>query len=165
MILTLNKTSMEIKRLLLFSIIILIFSIACFGQRNKKVLLPIVEAPTSAQKAIKSTAAYAEVLLRKTELEATLEDLSVAYTEDFPKVKETRFELDSVRKNLTKLLSLNESEAAKMTLALGKLLVRKAELETDLWSLKTKYGDEHPDVKRAKRRFSVFEKAVAEILP
>ncbi len=86
MILTLNKTSMEIKRLLLFSIIILIFSIACFGQRNKKVLLPIVEAPTSAQKAIKSTAAYAEVLLRKTELEATLEDLSVAYTEDFPKV-------------------------------------------------------------------------------
>ncbi len=132
---------METKKLLFLSIFILTISIACFGQRNKKASLPGVTTTNPSIQAIKSTAAYAEVLLRKTELEATLEDLSVAYTEDFPKVKKTRFELDLVQKDLSKLLALKESDAAKMTLALRKLLVRKAALETDVWSLKTKYGD------------------------
>lgn len=158
---------MIIKNFSLAAFGVMFFSLTCFAQQPVK--NPVSSAATSAsnsgQRAIKSTPAYAEVLLRKTELEATLEDLSVAYTEDFPKVKETRFELNLVQKDLAKLLSLKESDSAKMTLALGKLLVRKAALETDVWSLKTKYGDEHPDVKRAKRRVATFEKAVAEILP
>jgi hypothetical protein len=53
----------------------------------------------------------------------------------------------------------------KLSSALGKLLVRKTELEVDLWNLRRQYNAEHPDVKRAARRLSTFEKAVAEILP
>lgn len=113
----------------------------------------------------KSSPAYAELLLRKTDLEANLEDFMVSYTEDFPKVKETRYELGLINASLEKLLTVNSSESSKLTLALGKLLVRKAELETNLWSLKNRFGDEHPDVKRAARKVAAFEKAVKEILP
>lgn len=114
---------------------------------------------------VRSTPAYAEVLLRKTELESILEDFSEAYTEDYPKVKETRYQLGLIEKDLAKLLSLGNADSTRMTLALGKLLVRRAELEADLWSLKSRFGDAHPDVLRAKRRVSTFEKAVNEILP
>lgn len=120
---------------------------------------------TTAANPLKATPAYAEVLLRKTDLEADLEDLLATYKEDFPKVKETRYELGLIEASLNKVLAVNPSESSKLTLALGKLLVRKAELDTNLWSLKNKYGDEHPDVKRASRKSAVFDKAVKEILP
>ena len=114
---------------------------------------------------VKATPAYAEVLLRKTDLEASLEDLTVSYTDDFPKVRETRYELGLINAALEKLLAVGVAESSKMTLALGKLLVRRAELETDLWSLKNRYGDEQVEVKRAARKVAVFDKAVGEILP
>lgn len=121
-------------------------------------------SPGSIQGA-RTTAAYAEVLLRKTELEADLEDLMVTYTDDSPKVKATRYELDLINASLSKILTVSVSESPRLTLALGKLLVRKAELETDLWSLKIKYGDEQVEVKRAARKVAAFDKAVKEILP
>lgn len=126
---------------------------------------PKINPPKAEANPIKSTPAYAEVLLRKTELESVLEDLLVSYTEDFPKVKETRYELSLIQRDLTKILSQTEADSTKLTLALGKLLVRRAALETDLWSLQSKYGDAHPDVKRARRRVSSFDKAIGEILP
>lgn len=115
-------------------------------------------------KAAKSSPAYSEVLLRKTERESELEEFLIDYTEDFPKVKELRFELDLIQKEINKILAVNASEAGKLTLALGKLMVRKAELETDWWNLQRRYNAEHPEVKRAKRKLEVFEKAVKEIL-
>jgi len=119
--------------------------------------------PVNAQSAVKSSAAYAEVLLRKTEMEATLDDLSVEFTDEFPKVKEARYELGLLRKESDKLLAVGD--ASRLTLALGKLIVRKVEIETDLWILSQKYGDEHTDIKRAKRKVATYEKAIKEILP
>lgn len=115
-------------------------------------------------KAAKSSPAYSEILLRKTERESQLEEFLLDYTEDFPKVKELRFELDLIQKEMNKILSVNAAEAGKLTLALGKLIVRKAELETDWWNLQRQYNAEHPEVKRAKRKVEVFERAVKEIL-
>ena len=43
-------------------------------------------------------------------------------------------------------------------------MVRKVEAEVDLWRLQQSYADGHPDVKRAKRRLEIFEKAIKEIL-
>ena len=112
----------------------------------------------------KSSPAYAEVLLRKTELLSELESLLVEYTEEYPKVKELRFETAALQKELDKLLAPGPAESSKLSAALGKLMVRKCELETDLWSLQKNFNDQHPDVKRAKRKMEIFESAIKEIL-
>jgi hypothetical protein len=148
------------------SILLIIFLsvLICSAQTTKKQTATPNTPNSPAQAPVKSTPAYAEVLLRKTELESVLEDLLVAYTEEFPKVKETRYELSLIERDLAKLLTIGNADLARGTLALGKLMVRRVQLETDLWALKSKYGDEHPDVKRAKRRVASFDKAIGEIL-
>lgn len=141
---------------------LLLSALFCFAQTNSKPK-PVPLTNTGNQAAIKSSAAYAEILLRKTELEATLEDLTVQFTDEYPKVKEARFELGTIRKELDRILAV--SDASKLTQGLGKLILRKAELETDLWALLEKYGEAHDDVKRARRKVAAFEKAIKEILP
>ena len=156
---------MKIKRLSFISILIFLCSISCFAQQAKKAPAQSPATASSSGQAVKFTPAYAEILLRKTELESVLEDFSEEYTEDHPKVRESRYQLGLIEKDLARLLSYGSGDLSRMTLALGKLLVRRAEHETALWSLKTRFSDEHPDVKRAKRRVSTFDKAIAEILP
>lgn len=140
--------------------IVLLSAIGVRAQTNKKIVVQ-----TNAPSAVKYSPAYAELLLRRTERESELEEFLIDYTEDFPKVKEIRFEIDSIQKEMDKILSVNSSDAPKLSLALGKLIVRKTELETDLWNLRQKYNDDHPEVKRAKRKIEVFDKAIKEILP
>lgn len=121
--------------------------------------------PTSITQTVKSSPAYAEVLLRRTERESELEEFLLDYTEEFPKVKEIRFELGLLQKAFDRILAVSASEAGKLTLALGKLMVRKTEIETDLWNLRRQYNDEHPETKRARRKADVYERAIKEILP
>jgi uncharacterized protein involved in exopolysaccharide biosynthesis len=111
-----------------------------------------------------SSPAYAELLLRRTELQSELESLVLEYTEEFPKVKELRHVLSLVDRDAMRLSKVKPADASRLTLALGKLLVRRIELETDLWKLQASYKDEHPEVKRAKRKVEIYETAIAEIL-
>lgn len=113
---------------------------------------------------VKATPAYAELLLRKTERESELEEFALDYTDEFPKVKEIKYELSLINKEMTKLAAVSAAEADKLTLALGKLMVRKVEIETDLWNLSRQYNADHPEVKRAKRKVDIYEKAIREIL-
>ena len=108
--------------------------------------------------------AYAEILLRRTELESELESLILDYTEEFPKVKEIRQELGFLKRESDRLAAVKPAESSKLTLALGKLIVKKAELETDVWNLMKAYNEAHPDVKRAKRKVEIYEAAIKEIL-
>lgn len=140
--------------------IILISSFHIQAQKIKK-----SPAPPSTSNAAKFSPAYSEILLRKTERESELEELLLGYTEEFPKVKELRFEINLLQKETDKILAVSASEAGKLTLALGKLILRKIELETDLWNLRRQYADNRAEVKRAKRKIEVFEKAIKEILP
>jgi predicted nucleic acid-binding Zn-ribbon protein len=133
------------------------------GKKSKTASAPSSSSSSTATAAAKSSAAYAEVLLRKTELEAEIEDLQVEYTDEYPKLKESRYEFGLLGKQLERLASTGD--ASKLTPALGKLIVRKASLETDLWVLLQKYGEQHDDVKRARRKVAAFEKAIKEILP
>ncbi|HTK38765.1 MAG TPA: hypothetical protein VL325_09765 [Pyrinomonadaceae bacterium] len=119
--------------------------------------------PVDAQ-IVRSSPAYSEVLLRKTELEADIEALLTDYTEDFPKIQEDRYALTAIDAEMKKLQAVKPGEASKLTLALGKLMVRKVEVETDLWRLQKQYKDDHPEVKRAKKKAEIFEKAINEIL-
>lgn len=113
---------------------------------------------------VRSSPAYAEVILKQTELEADLEDLLVAYTLEYPKVKEIQFELGLIKTEMAKLFAVNPADSQKLTLALGKLMVRKIELEVDLWNMRRQYGEEHPGIKKAKRKVLVFESAIKDVL-
>lgn len=113
--------------------------------------------------AVRSSAAYAELIVRKTEVQADLEAVAADYTEANPKLLDLRFELSALERSLVRILATKPSETAKLTLAIGKLLVKKAALETEQARLIRSYGPEHPEVKRAKRRVEIFENAILEL--
>jgi len=151
------------RRSLLIFVTIIFASVACLAQteasqKDKKV------AATGSQAGFRSSPAYAELLLKRTELSASLESLILEYTEEFPKVKEDRFVLTLIDRETDRLSKMKPPDMQKLTLALGKLIVRKIELETELWNLQKNYKDEHPDVKRSKRKVEIYESAIGEIL-
>jgi len=154
---------MYLRKIIVITIFLFLFSLIGFAQTNGKIKTGQLVTKQMAS-AVKSSPAYAEVLLRKTERESELEEFLLDYTEEFPKVKEIKFELGLLNKEMDKILAVNTAEFGKLTLALGKLIVRKIELETDLWNLRRQYSDDHPEVKRAKRKVEVFAKATKEIL-
>lgn len=113
---------------------------------------------------IRSSGAYAEILLRRTELQADIEAFTADYTEENPKVVDARFELAVLTKDLDRIYLVRPSETSKLTQALGKLIVRRAAIETELTRLLRTYNKDHPDVKRTKRRAEIFAAAIKEIL-
>lgn len=136
----------------------LIFSIPAIGQTKKQ--------PDKADpyRTLRSTAAYSEVLLKETELRAEVEALLGEYTEEYPKLKESRFALGLVQKEKARLLTTDPAESEKLTLSLGKIMVRKVDAEVELWRLQQSLADSHPEVKRAKRKVEVFETAIKEVI-
>ena len=152
---------MKISRILPAALIILL-PVFCFAQAKSAAKTQPSQA-TDAQ-AIRSSPAYSEVLLRKAELEADVESLLVDHTDDFPKIQEERYALTVIDAEMKKLLAVKPSDVSKLTLALGKLMVRKVEVETELWRLRKQYSNDHPEVKRAKKKAEIFEKAINEIL-
>jgi hypothetical protein len=150
---------MKSYKIILILSAICLFSSLVFGQPTGKKTASAVQTANP----VKATPAYAELLLRKAELESDIESFLVSYTEEYPKLKESRYELSLLDKDLTKLLA--QTDASRLTLALGKLLVRKNQLETDLWGLQNKFGKDHPEVKRASRKVASFQNAIKEILP
>lgn len=128
-------------------------------------IAPKIASAKPVTNAAKFSPAYAELLLRKTERESELEEFALNYTDEFPKVKEIKFELGLISQEMERLLAVKAVDAAKLTMALGKLMVRKTELGTDLWNLHQQYTDERPEVKRLQRKIEIYEKAIKEILP
>ncbi len=136
-------------------------SASAIAQKAAKTSVP---AAVETSSLLTSSPAYAEILLKRTELEAELESLLIDFTEEYPKVKADRFSLAQLKNDADSLSTVKGADASKLTLALGKLIVRKVELETDLWNLQQTLADGHPDVKRAKRKVEIYAKAIKEIL-
>jgi chromosome segregation ATPase len=113
---------------------------------------------------VRPSPAYAELLLHKTELTSTLESLLADYNEAYPKVRELRSELTLLNAEIARLMAVKPTDAGRLTLALGRMMLRKVELETELETLRAQYKDEHPDVRKLKRKIDVFESAIKEIL-
>ncbi|HEV7701663.1 MAG TPA: hypothetical protein VGO43_15640 [Pyrinomonadaceae bacterium] len=146
------------KRSLFVILVLLVISAAVAAQKSSD------NPQTGDPGPIRTSPAYAEVLLRRTELQADIEAFGESYTEVNPKMLDMRTELASLDKSLEKLFGVKPTETAKLTQALGKLIVKKAALEADLAHLLRTYNLAHPDVKRAKRRLEIFESAIGEIL-
>lgn len=148
----------------LFSLFFLLFfSLSAFAQTDVK--KPKLDYSTPTSKAIKSSPAYAALILHRTTLRAELEELLTTYTEDFPKVVDMRFEIDLVNYELSRLLDTKVTDSCKLSDSLGKLILKKTEVEMTLWNLKKKYKGEHPEVQRTNKKLEIYEKAILEVLP
>ena len=66
-----------------------------------------VKKQPSVNRRVQSTAAYSEILLRETELRADVEVLLADYTDDYPKVKESRFALELIGKEKARLSTVD----------------------------------------------------------
>ncbi|PYS88652.1 MAG: hypothetical protein DMF62_09165 [Acidobacteria bacterium] len=119
---------------------------------------------TPAFDSVKASPAYAELLLRKTELESELESLLIDFTEDYPRIKDIRIELELLKAESDRILSVKPADSARLTLALGKLILGKLGHSVTLKRLLTQYQDGHPSVKKEKRQVEIFEAAIKEIL-
>ncbi len=139
--------------------IVMFFSLGAFSQKP-----PSNERHAANVDAVRGSSAFAEILLRSTDLESELESLLLDYTDDFPKVNEIKFTLSVLLRDRDRLMQSKPAETGRLSQGLGKLIVRRAELETDLWKLLQSYKDEHPDVKRAKRRVEIYDRAIKDIL-
>lgn len=142
----------------IFTAICILFAASVFSAAQKNA--DVSDAPLS----IKSSPAYAEILLRKTELLSDIDAFGADYTEVSPKMIELRVELASLDKSLEKVFAVRPSETGKLTQGLGKLIVKKAALDADLDRLSRKYSKDHPETKRAQRRVDRFNAAIGEIL-
>jgi hypothetical protein len=152
-------------RTLIYPVLVLLFVLSAgLEVTAQSGTLPSKTSPSDVASAIRSSAAYAEVLVIRTDLEANLESLRADYTEEFPKVREIRIQLDLIKKETDRLFATKSSDTSRLTQALGKLMVRKVELESDLLSLQQQYKDGHPDVVKAKRKVEIYENAIKEIL-
>jgi len=120
--------------------------------------------PVAIDQSSKATAAYAEIALRRADVEAELESLLVEYTDEFPKVRELKYSLTRVDAEVARLAAIKPAERDRATSALGKLMVRKVEAELELWKLSQDYADNHPEVRRAKKKVEIYERAIKEIL-
>jgi uncharacterized protein involved in exopolysaccharide biosynthesis len=144
------------KKIFITILILFAASAVAFGQKDT--------GSPDAVFSIKSSPAYAEILLSKTELLADIDAFGADYTEASTKMIELRAELASLDRSLEKVFAVRPSETGKLTQGLGKLIVKKAELDADLDKLSRKYSKEHPETRRAQRRVDRFEAAIAEIL-
>ena len=140
--------------------LVVVCSAAAFGQGGTHV----ESALNKEIGPIRSSAAYAEALLRRTELQSDLEAMLPDYTEQNPKVLEARFEIGVLTKDMDKMFGVRPSDVARLTQALGKMIVRRAALAAELYRTERKYGKDHPEVQRAKRRVEAFDAAIKEIL-
>lgn len=131
----------------------------CLGQ--KAVTKP---SPIADTQAIRSSPAYADLLLQRTELQSSLDSLLVDYTEQYPKVKELRSQLGFLQAEMDRLLAVKPENAGRLSDALGKLMLRKVELESDLETLRAQYEDDHPEVKKMRRKIDSYEASIKEIL-
>jgi len=121
-------------------------------------------AATEDTSPVRSSPAYAEVLLRQTEIAAELESLLLDYTDDHPRVKDLRLELELLKPEIERLVAVKPQDAGRLTLAVGKLVLGKVRHLADLRRLQSQYKDEHPSVKKAKKLVDVFEAAIRDIL-
>lgn len=113
---------------------------------------------------IRSSAAFAEVLLRQTELSASLDALLEEYTENYPKVIDARLQLASINGDIVRLFSVRPEAAGKLTGALGRLIVRRSELYAEYQIASKQYEADNPIVKRAKKAYESFSKSIDDIL-
>ena len=151
-------------------VVVLLVSVQIRAQRSSTVIAATtVDASrpnnkTSKRLPVHTTAAYAEVYAQKIETEADLKALLIDYNDEAPDVRAKKLELNLFAREIRWLEALPPESLPKLTLAMGRILVRKTQAEMNLKNLLQSYSDEHPLVKKAKARLTVYTDEVAKLL-
>lgn len=159
----------------LFSVTIFILLSAIFlnveaQQKSKPQLSQSTNSETKAEQnpvtkaGAQMTLAFAEVFAQKVETEAELKILSVEMTDDAPQITEKKMQHDFLQREIEWLENLPTTMQSKMTLALGKMIVRKIQAEVDEKMLTKNYADEHPLVKKARARLVIYKNEIDKLL-
>lgn len=154
-----------------FSLVSAFLTVDVYAQKEQKPASPqtqtTVVAPvkTLGRKLdVKTTPAYAELLVRRTDAAAELEVLLADYTDEAPEVREKRLHLQILDQALKRLETVTLDQYQALTPAVGKMLAGKMEAEAELKIFSEMYTEEHPSLKKAKIRFKVFEAALKKLL-
>ena len=125
---------------------------------------PQQTVPQTQQGSTKSSAAYGELVLRKVEVEAEYKEMLVDYTEEHPKLKIKKAEIDNLNLEMEKIAAMDISFAPKLTATVGKLVLKKIDLQTEVNKLLLQYAEDHDLVKRAKQKVAVIEEEIQKVL-
>jgi uncharacterized protein involved in exopolysaccharide biosynthesis len=120
--------------------------------------------PQTPQGSTKSTEAYGALVLRKVEVEAEYKEMLVDYTEEHPRVKIKKAEIDSLNFEMEKIAAMDSSFIPKLTATVGKLVLKKIDLQTEVNKLLLQYSEDHDLVKRAKQKVAVIEEEIQKVL-
>ena len=122
----------------------------------------VVPPPTVSK--VADTAAYAEVYAARVEAEADLKVLNMDLTEESVQVREKKLERDLLAREIRWLEALPSTSHNKMSMALGRLLVRKTQAEVNLKMLSQNYAEDFPAVKKAHTRIGIYNDEVQKLL-
>ena len=149
-------------RLIASAALILALAAGVSAQKSK----PVAETQVSSAEPahLLSSAAYAEVALRYVEVSAEIEAMLGDYTENHPSVAKARIVWAALTADNLRMRAVKPEEAGKLTAALGKTIVRKAELLAEYKALERQYPADNPEVRRAKKRYEYFAAVVDGIL-
>lgn len=112
----------------------------------------------------KSTAAYAELVLRKVALQADMEGSLATMARDNPAVTAKQSEIDAVAAELDQLCKVPRGKQVYLNENYAKLLLHKVELAGRLKSLLVRYTAEHPEVKRTQAELNALVREMAKIM-
>ncbi|MBC7798437.1 MAG: hypothetical protein H7Z37_16330 [Pyrinomonadaceae bacterium] len=118
----------------------------------------------NSNSALKSSAAYGEIIAALAEAKVDLKILLFDYKEAAPQVVAKRQLIESYQTEIGKLEAMPTTIAPKLTLALGRLLVKKIEAGAELNELTKEYAEEYPSVKKARIRLQVFTEETDKLL-
>lgn len=135
-------------------------------QKPNSIAVTSINKPTAAKVAnpVVATAAYAEIYASKVEAEVDLKVLTMDATEDAPQVRAKMLERDLLERQIRWLEILPPASLPKLTQALGRLAVRKAQAEANLKIVSQNYAENHPTVKKARARLDVYSSEMEKLL-
>jgi uncharacterized protein involved in exopolysaccharide biosynthesis len=167
------------KKIIYIAAVLLIATSFSYGQKRNKSKLtkpPAAQTtqpptqpqpqtvPQTPQGSTKSTEAYGALVLRKVEVEAEYKEMLVDYTEEHPRVKIKKAEIDSLNFEMEKIAAMDSSFIPKLTATVGKLVLKKIDLQTEVNKLLLQYSEDHDLVKRAKQKVAVIEEEIQKVL-
>lgn len=124
----------------------------------------ISEVAAQDKNAVQTTAAFAEVYTQKVEAEIDLKILLFDFTETSSQVIAKTQERDLLDRQLRWLEALPSGSHRKLTLTLGKMLVRKALAEAGVKNLSKSVAEEHQSMKKAKTRLEMYNSEIQKLL-
>ena len=112
----------------------------------------------------KASPAYAVLVLRRAAVAADLAGLSSRFTDDAWEVRDKRFELSALSREMERMQKVGRGNVPKLTDAYGNLILSKVALEVELNGLLSSYTPEFPHVKKKRVELAALEREIESLV-